>query len=72
METCGSNFYLFAEKGVRIVCYYPYYAKNYDFMPNDMDPKLCTHIIYVYVKLDDVTLTMTSIDKSIDFDEGLY
>lgn len=41
-------------------------------MPDMIDTKLCTHIIYKYAVLDDTKLTMKVRDKTIDLDMKLY
>lgn len=41
-------------------------------MPEMIDTKLCTHIIYTFAVLDDTTLTMKVQDKVIDIDNKMY
>lgn len=41
-------------------------------MPENIDIKLCTHIIYSYAVLDDETLVMKPRDHVIDIDMKMY
>ena len=62
--------YLLIGKDVRVVCYFPYYSEDSGCTPSNIDPKLCTHIIYVYSGLDKEELTLAPIDPTIDIDQG--
>lgn len=42
------------------------------FVPENIDPDLCTHIVYAYSVLDPETLTIKSSNPSIDIDAGFY
>ncbi len=53
-----------------MVCYFPYYSEDSGCTPSNIDPKLCTHIIYVYSGLDKEELTLAPIDPTIDIDQG--
>lgn len=42
------------------------------FLPENIEPKLCTHIVYAYAVLDPQTLTIKSSNPAIDIDDGFY
>lgn len=42
------------------------------FLPENIEPKLCTHIIYAYAVLDPQTLIIKSPNPAIDIDDGFY
>lgn len=42
------------------------------FLPEDINPSLCTHIIYAYIVLDPETLTVKSSNPKVDIDDGFY
>lgn len=60
----------------KVVCYYTnwsFYRKdNGKFAPENIDPKLCTHIVYGFVVLDPNSLTIKIHDSWIDIDNHLY
>lgn len=47
-------------------------ADDGKLMPDMIDTKLCTHIIYKYAVLDETKMTMKVRDTSIDLDMKLY
>ncbi|XP_044759882.1 chitinase-3-like protein 1 isoform X3 [Coccinella septempunctata] len=49
------------EQSKRIVCYYTFPTKTYNLKPQDIDSKMCTHIIVGFVTLD---------NGSIDIDQN--
>ena len=36
------------------------------YEPEDIDPTICTHVVYAFVALDPVNLIMTPTDKFVD------
>lgn len=42
------------------------------FAPENIDPSLCTHVIYEYAVLDPNELTLVSFDEWTDFDNSEY
>lgn len=58
------------------VCYYENWAwyrpGDGKMAPEDIDPSLCTHIMYSFTKLNAQTLLMEVFDPWIDIDNGLY
>ena len=42
------------------------------FGPKDIDPGMCTHLIYSFAGLDNQTLEIVSLDPGADIDEGGY
>lgn len=47
-------------------------AGNAQFGVNDIDPKLCTHLVYAFASLDNETLTIVSADPTTDIEEKGY
>lgn len=62
--------------GKKILCYLTnwsfYRSKDGRFVPEMLDPKLCTHIIYSFGSLDPTLLTVKEFDKWADIDNDLY
>ena len=65
----------------RIVCYYSnwsqYRPNEGKFFPEDLDPSLCTHIIYAYAKVIEVEAgwgigPTEWNDLDMDWAEGMY
>ena len=61
----------------RIVCYHTNWGKyrpgNKKFEPENIDPKLCTHIIYSFANLTNYEISATDgNDESIGTMRGLY
>lgn len=60
----------------RIVCYYPNYSfwrkALGKFTPEDIDGKLCTHLVYAFIVLDPETLTVKASDTWLDVEKGNY
>uniref|UniRef100_T1J8H3 chitinase n=1 Tax=Strigamia maritima TaxID=126957 RepID=T1J8H3_STRMM len=58
----------------KIVCYYTnwatYRSGDGKYSPEDVDPTLCTQIIYSFAILDDKTYTMKSHDTNLDLTRG--
>lgn len=59
-----------------ITCYFTNWASyrngNGKFVPEDIDPNLCTHIIYSFAVLDSNTHLMKSHDPSLDINQGYF
>lgn len=62
----------------KIVCYYTNWAQYRNdpakFFPEDIDPTLCTHIIFSFAKIDE-NLELSSFewnDESTEFSQGMY
>lgn len=55
-----------------MVCYFTpwafYRSDPYKYAPENVDPSLCTHIVYAYASLDSTDLIMRSLDPYLDFD----
>lgn len=64
------------EEDKKILCYITnwsfYRTKDGKFVPEMLNPKLCTHIIYSFGSLDPSTLTVKEFDKWADVDNSLY
>lgn len=60
----------------KVLCYLTnwsfYRSKNGKFVPESLDSKLCTHIIYSFGSLDPTTLTIKEFDKWADIENDLY
>ncbi|XP_054286918.1 probable chitinase 10 isoform X2 [Macrosteles quadrilineatus] len=60
----------------KVVCYYfssaQYRAGIGQFTPSDIDPQLCTHVVYGHAFLDPDLLIIKPSDKWTDIDNGLY
>ena len=59
----------------QVVCYWGTWANyrpnNGKFTPEDIDPSLCTNLIYSFAGLDSETSTIKSLDPWMDLDDGL-
>eukprot|EP00092_Neocalanus_flemingeri_P017579 GFUD01019020.1.p1 GENE.GFUD01019020.1~~GFUD01019020.1.p1 ORF type:complete len:440 (+),score=91.01 GFUD01019020.1:70-1389(+) len=57
-----------------VVCYWGTWAnyrpKDGKFTPEDVDPSLCTHLIYSFVGLNETTNTIKSLDTWMDLEEN--
>jgi chitinase len=60
----------------KVVCYYTNWASyregNSKYVPSDIDPSLCTHIIYSFAELNPSTLTIQVQDRETDINQGFY
>lgn len=60
--------------GKKVVCYYPnwpYYRPGAgQYQVSDIQPDLCTHIIYSFMVLDNTTHTVRSNDPDLDIEKG--
>ena len=60
----------------KVVCYFTnwsrYRSDSAKFMPSNINPFLCTHIIYAFAVLDNNTLTIKSSDECTDIDNKFY
>ena len=72
---------IYNEKGVssqkRVVCYYTNWAQYRlgpaKYMPENIDPLLCTHVIFSFAQLDSKTFELTPFewnDPSVDGTKG--
>ncbi|KAG5889208.1 hypothetical protein JTB14_033286 [Gonioctena quinquepunctata] len=64
------------EDDKKIVCYvqgFAAYRKDpLTFSPEDLDPFICTHVIYSYATIDPITFKMVSNDDAYDVIQGGY
>uniref|UniRef100_A0AAG5DHK2 chitinase n=1 Tax=Anopheles atroparvus TaxID=41427 RepID=A0AAG5DHK2_ANOAO len=60
----------------KVICHmtnWGFYRKgDAQFVPEHLDPSLCTHIIYSFATLDPGTLTMKEFDSWADLDNNMY
>ncbi|XP_028131818.1 probable chitinase 10 [Diabrotica virgifera virgifera] len=60
----------------KIVCYVEgvasYRKEPLAFNPEDLDPYICTHVIYNYATIDPISYTITSNDEEYDVVQGGY
>lgn len=66
-----------SDKGYKIVCYFTNWAqyrpKTGKYLPEDIDPHLCTHIIYAFGWMKKGKLSsLEANDESVDGKVGLY
>ena len=59
----------------KVVCYYPNWAhwrqREGNFKVSDIQPRMCTHVIYAFAVLDSTTLGLKAHDSYLDLDDGL-
>lgn len=78
MWLCAAAY--FAAVGIansyKVVCYYTnwstYRQGGAKYNPSDIDPNLCTHVIYSFAILDATTYTMRAHDSYLDETRGFY
>ena len=55
------------------VCYFTnwsqYRSAAARFLPENVDPFLCTHLVFAFAYIDETTLTLTTVEKN---DEEMY
>lgn len=60
----------------KIVCYFTnwawYRSDKGHYLPENINPNLCTHIVYSFITLDKFDLTVRSIDPWADYDNNLF
>ncbi|XP_050082117.1 probable chitinase 10 [Anopheles aquasalis] len=60
----------------KVVCHmtsWGFYRKGEaQFVPENLDASLCTHIVYSFASLDPITLTMKEFDSWADLDNNMY
>ncbi|KAL6266443.1 hypothetical protein P5V15_003293 [Pogonomyrmex californicus] len=60
----------------KVICYFTNWAwyrqEGGRFVPEDIDPDLCTHVLYGFAVLDGSSLTMKSHDPWADIDNKFY
>lgn len=65
-----------AEDEFKVICYFTNWAwyrqEGGRFVPEDIDPDLCTHVLYGFAVLDGSSLTMKSHDPWADIDNKFY
>ena len=62
---------------VKVVCYYTNWAQYrpspWRYVPEDVDPSLCTHVIYAFAKIEDNQLKPYEWnDEDTEWSEGMY
>lgn len=64
------------ESEYKVVCYFTNWAwyrqGGGKYVPEDIDPRLCTHIVYGFAVLDGTSLTIKPHDTWADFDNSFY
>ncbi|XP_061712227.1 probable chitinase 10 isoform X1 [Cydia pomonella] len=64
------------EERYKVVCYYTNWAWYRPgpgkYTPSDIDPSLCTHVVYAFAVLDADTLVMKPHDTSLDIENKFY
>lgn len=67
VEAAGSN-------DKKIVCYIEgiagYRKEPLTFHPDDLDPYICTHVIYAYATIDPINFHMVPNDEAYDVVQG--
>ena len=62
------------EEKFKVVCYFTNWAwyrqEGGRYLPEDIDPDLCTHIVYGFAVLDGTSLTIKSHDPWADTDNS--
>uniref|UniRef100_A0A1B6MLZ4 GH18 domain-containing protein n=1 Tax=Graphocephala atropunctata TaxID=36148 RepID=A0A1B6MLZ4_9HEMI len=80
-QNCSTNFctHRLRECGKQkkvVVCYFTNWAWYRSgigkFTPENIDPSLCTHIIYGFASLDEATMTIVPSDTWADYDNKFY
>ncbi|XP_050029822.1 uncharacterized protein [Dermacentor andersoni] len=63
-------------EGPKVVCYFPAWSffrgGRGHYTPEDIDPQLCTHVIYAWASLDNDSLHIASADYNADIKYNLY
>ncbi|KAF6212525.1 hypothetical protein GE061_013048 [Apolygus lucorum] len=63
-------------KPFKVVCYFTNWAwyrqGSGKYLPEDIDTKLCTHVVYAFAVLDSETLEIKSHDSWADIDNNFY
>ncbi|XP_063232762.1 probable chitinase 10 [Bacillus rossius redtenbacheri] len=67
---------LIGEEDYKVVCYFTnwaWYRKGAGkFVPEHVDPRLCTHVVYAYAALDPNDLVVKPFDPWADIDNNFY
>ena len=70
------NLLFLASADLKIVCYFSGWAmsrpKPWDTKVTDINPKMCTHLLYSFAGLDESTLTIKSLDPETDIEKGIH
>lgn len=65
-----------ASADYKVICYFTdwawYRSGAGKFSPSNIDPSLCTHIIYAFASLNESSLTIQPYDTWADIDNNLY
>ncbi|XP_013783368.1 probable chitinase 10 [Limulus polyphemus] len=69
-SNCSGN------RQLKVVCYFSnwawYRSNEGQFLPENIDPNLCTHLIYAFATLDSSSLTLGVCDSWADIDNNFY
>ncbi|XP_022257445.1 probable chitinase 2 [Limulus polyphemus] len=69
------RFRTLQDESIKIVCYYNswshYRSGNGRFLVEQIDPTLCTHLIYTFARVEDDGFTISSFDQYLEEDYGL-
>ena len=74
LSSTTAKVYSVNEHSKVVVCYWGSWANyrpsNGKFTPEDVDPSLCTHLIYSFVGLDNVSSSIKSLETWMDLQEN--
>jgi len=76
MRFINADLYLTLSGDHRIVCYFTNWVGNRggpsSFTPDNIDPSLCTNIIYSFATLNENSLQIQVADENTDINQGYY
>ncbi|MCL4139089.1 UNVERIFIED_CONTAM: hypothetical protein GTU68_024011, partial [Idotea baltica] len=76
LSPLSETFYQTRSEEYKVVCYFSSWAwlrpDQGSFVPENVDPALCTHIIYAFAILDPTKLEIRSPDTWTDLDNNFY
>nr|CAD7402605.1 unnamed protein product [Timema poppensis] len=76
LRRAASTCPIVSEEDYKVMCYFTnwaWYRKGEGkFVPEHLDPRLCTHIVYAYASLDPNDLVIKPFDPWADIDNNFY